>query len=197
MPADVFIKVTINNESVKAEKDMTILKAAESFGIKIPTLCHHDELESFGACRLCLVEVVKNGKKSLVASCVHPVEEGIQVRTNTEEVLKARQFVLELMLAETPNVPGLRKLAKEYHIEKSRYTALEDKPRECLLCGLCVRVCRDKVKANVLTFAGRSSECQVTTAFGRPLDEKICTTCKECVVICPVESNYKEQSKGG
>lgn len=181
------IELNIDDKLVKIEKGKTILDAAKSIEIEIPTLCYNPELKPYGACRLCLVEITKNGKQSLVASCVYPAEEGVVVKTDTEHVVKARKFILELMLAEAPDSPELKQLAEQYNIEKSRFKELEDKPRECILCGLCVRVCNEIVKKDILTFGYRGSKCKVTTAFSRLFDDEVCTNCGKCVYICPVE----------
>lgn len=181
------VRLTIDNKEVEIEKGKTILDAAKSIGIEIPTLCYSPDLKPYGACRLCLVEITKNGKQSLVASCVYPAGDGLIVKTDTEHVVKARKFILELMLVEAPESPEVKKLAKQYNIEKSRFKELEDKPRECILCGLCVRVCNEIVKKDILTFGYRGSKCKVATAFGRPFDDEVCTNCGKCVYICPVE----------
>lgn len=186
MSAEKLLECRIDDRTVAVEKGKTILQAAQSLAINIPTLCYHEELAPYGACRVCLVEITKAGKPALVTACSYPVEDGLVVRTGTERVTKARQFVLELLLTQAPNAPQIKRLASKYGVTKSRFQRFEDDPRECVLCGLCVRVCSEQVKANVLDFAFRGAKCRVTTAFERPFAE-VCTTCGKCVQVCPVE----------
>ena len=101
------ILLQIDGREVKAREGMTILEAAQSAGIVIPTLCHHEKLESYGACRICTVEVETRGRTNLVAACLYPVEKNLVVRTRSEKVDKIRKMILELLLAHAPGFPGI------------------------------------------------------------------------------------------
>src|SRR5512136_2975052 len=108
------ILLQIDGRNVEAVEGMTILEAAQSAGIIIPTLCHHEKLESYGACRICTVEVEARGRTNLVAACLYPVEKNLVVRTRSEKVDKTRKMILELLLAHAPGAPALQDLAQEY-----------------------------------------------------------------------------------
>lgn len=187
MNSSQMIKLTIDGKDIDVKKGTTIFEAAKLLDILIPTLCYNPELKPYGACRLCLVEVMNGGKQSLEASCVRPAENGMVVNTKSEQVMKARQFILELMLIEAPDSPVIKRFAHQYKITESRFKGLDDESRECILCGLCVRLCSEKEHKNVLAFSGRGSACRITTAFGRHFDDEYCTSCGRCVVLCPVE----------
>ena len=139
------IKFEIDGIKVKAKEGDTLLDAAQDAGIFIPTLCHHEKLEPFGGCRLCIVEVGKKGWTKLVVSCVYPVEAGIIVRTRSEKVDRIRKTIIELLMAHAPNAPDLEKLAKEYGASSERY---EKDPSFCIHCGLCVRYCAEVKQAD-------------------------------------------------
>ena len=173
------IKLEINGKAVETKEGMTILQAARGAGIDIPTLCYDERLAPYGACRLCTVEIIKNNRTRLVASCVYPVEEGLVVNTNSERVRKARKMILELLLPLAPAGP-IESLAKEYGLKGSRFTA--DKT-SCILCGLCVRYCAEIKKANAIGFIGRGIDREV--AFLPEVAPKVCDSCRECFDLCP------------
>src|SRR5512139_2242311 len=114
------IRLQIDGREVQAKEGTTVLKAAQSAGIKIPTLCHHEKLESYGACRICTVEVEARGRTSLVAACLYPVEKNLVVRTRSEKVDKIRKMILELLLAHAPGAPELQDLAQAYGAREAR-----------------------------------------------------------------------------
>jgi bidirectional [NiFe] hydrogenase diaphorase subunit len=172
------VTMRIDGKEVKAKEGMTILQAAMEVGIKIPTLCYDDRLASYGACRLCSVEIKKGERSRIVASCVYPVEEGLVVETESPRVQKIRQVILELLRSRSP---GLKEeLAERYQVDKTR---LDRDPSFCILCGLCVRYCAEVKGANALGFVGRGTERQVV--FFPDIALKTCPTCKECFNICP------------
>src|SRR4030042_6272225 len=117
--SDVLLK--IDGRDVEAKEGMTLLEAAQRAGIVIPTLCHHEKLDSYGACRICTVEVEARGRTNLVAACLYPVEKNLVVRTRSEKVDKIRKIILELMLAHAPDAKQLQDLAQEYGAEKARF----------------------------------------------------------------------------
>jgi NADH dehydrogenase/NADH:ubiquinone oxidoreductase subunit G len=187
-------KFTIDGYEVEGEAGQNVLQVAQDNGLDIPHLCYHEALKPYGACRLCLVEVKKGDRIRLTTSCNYPVLEGIDVQTNTEKVTGARKMVIELLLARCPDEPIIKDLAKEYSIGKHRFKADND---DCILCGLCERVCREVVGVDAITFLGRGSDRKV----GPPLEinPKTCIACGACVYICPtdcikLEENEKERT---
>jgi bidirectional [NiFe] hydrogenase diaphorase subunit len=174
------ILLQIDGREVKAREEMTILDAAQSVGISIPTLCHHEKLEPYGACRICTVEVETGGRTNLVAACVRSVEKNLVVRTRSEKVDKIRKMILEEQLAHAPDSEALRKLAQEYGADKDRF---EKEPSFCILCGLCVRYCAEVKKKNALGFVERGPKREIS--FVPEIASRECWNCKECFPLCP------------
>ena len=145
-----------------------------------PTLCHHEKLEPFGGCRVCIVEVEVNGWTKLVVSCVYPVEEYIIVRTRSEKVDKIRKTIIELLMAHAPDSPQLQELAQEYGADKDRF---EKDASFCIHCGLCVRYCAEVVKKNAIGFVDRGINKEIS--FIPDIAAKECNECKECFPLCP------------
>lgn len=174
------IQLEIDGKEVKATEGMTVLEAAQSAGIFIPTLCHHEKLEPFGGCRVCIVEVEVNGWTKLVVSCVYPVEENIIVRTRSEKVDRIRKTIIELLMAHAPDSPQLQTLAQEYGADKDRF---EKEASFCIHCGLCVRYCAEVAKKNAIGFVGRGINKEIS--FIPEIAAKECDDCKECFPLCP------------
>lgn len=174
------IQLQIDGKEVKAKEGMTLLEAAQNAGIFIPTLCHHEKLEPFGGCRVCIVEVEVNGWTKLVVSCVYPVEENIIVRTRSEKVDRIRKTIIELLLAHAPDSPQLQALAQEYGSDKDRF---EKDASFCIHCGLCVRYCAEVAKKNAIGFVGRGINKEIS--FIPEIAAKECNDCKECFPLCP------------
>ena len=174
------ILLQIDGREVGAREGMTILEAAQSVGISIPTLCHHEKLEPYGACRICTVEVEVNGWTKLVVSCVYPVEENIIVRTRSEKVDRIRKTIIELLMAHAPDSPQLQDLAQEYGADKDRF---EKDASFCIHCGLCVRYCAEVAKKNAIGFVGRGINKEIS--FIPEIAAKECDDCKECFPLCP------------
>jgi len=182
------VTLTINDKEVKAEEGTTLLEAARSVGIDIPTLCHHEKLAPYGACRLCTVEITKGKRTRLVTSCVYTVEEGLIVKTESERVIKIRKMLLDLMLARAPGVKSIQEYASKYGISRTRFAV---EPNFCILCGLCVRYCNEVKKANAIGFIGRGTEREVM--FFPDIANEECPKCGECFPLCPtgvLPSNY-------
>jgi len=177
------IRLTIDGHEVEAEKGEMLLDVACKNGIKIPTLCHHKSIGGYGACRLCVAEVTKRGRTKLTASCTYPVQEGVSVETNTEDLIKIRRFVIESMLARAPNSPEIKELAEELGVESTRFKLNPDEDNKCILCGLCVRICNEKIKIGAIGFANRGAERMITPPFEDFSD--VCSTCGACSVVCP------------
>jgi len=174
------ILLQIDGKEVKAKEGMTILEAALSAGIVIPTLCHHKKLEPFGACRICIVELEVRGWTRLVVSCVYPVEKNLVVRTRSEKIDRIRKMILELLLAHAPDSVHLQRLAEEYGADKDRF---EKEASFCIHCGLCVRYCAEVKKMNAVGFVDRGIRKEI--GFIPEVAAKVCWDCKECFPLCP------------
>ena len=199
------VNVTIDGRKLQVPKSATVLTAAKAAGINVPSLCYHPELRPEGACRVCVVEV--EGAKSLVASCVYPVNEGMVVHTNTGAVREARKMVVELLLANHPQDClscqrntncELQTIAADLGIRKVRFDgvkknlpldannpALVRDPNKCILCGRCIKACSDRQGVNVYSFAKRGFDTVVAPAFEVGLELAPCTYCGQCASVCP------------
>ena len=174
------ILLQIDGKEVKAKEGMTVLEAAQGAGISIPTLCHHEKLEPFGGCRICMVEIEVRGWTQLVVSCVYPAGENLVVRTRTEKIDRIRKTILELLLAHAPDAPDLQELAQEYGADKNRF---EKDASFCIHCGLCVRYCAEVKKKNAVGFVDRGIRKEIS--FIPEISAKECWDCKECFPLCP------------
>ena len=174
------IKVKIDGIETEAEDRTPILNIAQKLGIKIPTLCHHPLLEPYGVCRICTVEVRSGKRIRMVTSCNYPATNGIEILTNSARVRRDRKLILEWMMARCGHVKVIEDLAAEYGITEPRFGRGDD---DCILCGLCVRVCSDVVGANVLGFFNRGATREVSTAYGETSDK--CISCGSCAYVCP------------
>jgi len=177
------ILLQIDGKEVSAKEGMTLLEAARSAGITIPTLCTHEKLEPYGGCRLCLVELEGRGWTRLVVSCVYPVEKNLVVRTRSEKVDRIRKMILQLLLAHAPDAFDLQDLAKEYGADKNRF---EKEASFCIHCGLCVRYCAEVKKLNAVGFVDRGIRKEIS--FIPEIASKECWNCKECFPLCPTEA---------
>ncbi len=174
------IILQIDGKEVKAAEGMTILEAAQKADIFIPTLCFHEKLESYGACRICTVEVEVRGWTKLVAACLYPLEQDLVVKTRSEKVDKIRKMILEFLLAHAPNSLPLLDLAREYGADKDRF---EKESSFCILCGLCVRYCAKVKKKNAVGFVDSGAKREIS--FIPEIASKECNSCKECFPLCP------------
>ncbi|UCD26374.1 MAG: Coenzyme F420 hydrogenase/dehydrogenase, beta subunit C-terminal domain [Candidatus Bathyarchaeota archaeon] len=180
------ITLQIDGVEVKAKEGETILDAAKKVGINIITLCHHQALSPFGACRVCSVEITDNrGRKRIVTSCNYPVYEGLTVDTRSEKVIRTRKLLLELLLARCPKVKKIQDLAGAYGIRKPRLW-IEDEEEDCILCGLCARVCEELIGVSAINFANRGVEREVTAPYDALSDD--CIGCGACAIVCPTDS---------
>ena len=177
------ILLQIDGKEVKAKEGMTLLDAARSVGISIPTLCYHEKLEPFGGCRLCIVELEQRSWTRLVVSCVYPVEKNLVVRTRSEKVDRIRKMILQLLLAHAPDAFELQDLAKEYGADKDRF---EKEASFCIHCGLCVRYCAEVKKKYAVGFVDRGIRKEIS--FIPEIASKECWNCKECFPLCPTEA---------
>jgi len=182
MAEDEIIRFTIDGQEVRAEKGQTILPVALDAGFEIPHLCFNESVKPYGACRLCLVEVAKDGKNRMTASCTYPAMEGIAVSTQTERVLRARRLIIELILAMCPDDEAIREMASEMGVDDVRF---EKEDKDCILCGLCARVCDEVVGVNAIHFASKGSRREMIPPFGKEATN--CIACGACVTVCPVD----------
>jgi len=185
------VRLTINNREVEVEEGATVLQAARSLGIEIPTLCYHEALAPYGACRVCLVEVATGKRSVLTTSCTYPAWEGIVVRTDSERVIKARRFVVELLLARCPNIAKIRELAEKLGVRETRFKTADEK---CILCGLCGRVCGEIIGISAIGFINRGIKRAVETPF--EIDSEVCIGCGACAFVCPTGAIRIEDIKG-
>ena len=178
------ITLEIDGRELKVEEGTTILEVAKSEGIDIPTLCYHPALSAFGSCRICSVEIIKRGRSRIVTSCNYAVEEGLVVNTKSPDVIEIRKMLSEFLLARCPNVKVIQDLAREYGVEKPRFKLGDEK---CILCGLCTRVCEERMGVSVINFVGRGVDRKVETPFQRTLDINldVCLACGSCAFVCP------------
>lgn len=200
------VKMTINGREVEALAGQTILEAARGAGVDIPTLCHDPRLEPYGACRLCLVEV--EGARGPMASCGTKVNDGMKIETHSEKIVKLRKFVLELLLTNHPLDCPVCEAAGDCRLQDYAYEYLVDMVpwgwrapeasdpgshpnvahfgSRCILCGRCVRICREVMSIGCWGYLNRGYESEVDTPYRRPLDEVGCVSCGQCVSTCPV-----------
>ncbi|MEN7973431.1 MAG: NADH-dependent [FeFe] hydrogenase, group A6 [Verrucomicrobiota bacterium] len=202
----VEVTITIDGKEVTVPAGTTILEAARKIGIRIPTLCYHEDLCVAGVCRICVVEI--EGQKHLEASCAYPVMTPLKIRTHTRKVRMARRHILDLMLSEhygecyacfRNNNCELQSLAREYGVDFFRF-GHPDKPRykvdrssysvirdmdKCILCRRCVRTCIDLQEVGVLEVDNRSCESKVITFGDKPLADVVCINCGQCINRCP------------
>ena len=174
------LHMQIDGKEVSAREGMTILEAARDAGISIPSLCHHEELEPFGGCRLCIEEAEVKGWTRLVVSCVNLAEDDLIVRTRSEKIDKIRKTLLELLLAHAPDSSPLQDLAAEYGADKDRF---DMEASFCIHCGLCVRYCAEVKKKDAVGFIDRGIRKEIS--FLPEIASRECNGCKECFPLCP------------
>ncbi len=175
------VQVRIDGIRTVVPEGTTVLEAAETMGIRIPTLCHYPGLSPFGGCRVCLVEVKRGDRSPLEASCTLPVDEGQVILTASRKVMEARRVVVELLLSSCPSSKTLQDLASQLGINRVRFKIKE---RECILCGRCVRYCKEQMRSGGIDFVGRGMASTVSSAFGTTPAE--CRNCGGCQWVCPV-----------
>ncbi|MHC4398346.1 MAG: 2Fe-2S iron-sulfur cluster-binding protein [Planctomycetota bacterium] len=176
-----YITMTINGARVRAVKGSSALDTALIYGVCIPHLCHMPTISDFGGCRLCIVEVVKNGRAKVTTSCTLDVQEGMEIVTHSEKVLHLRKNIAELLVAEAPNSKATQDVAVRCGVKEVRYPFRNE---TCVLCGRCVRVCSERWQARAKGFVGRGRNRHVDFPFGeRPVT---CKMCRDCIDVCPM-----------
>jgi len=174
------ITLKIDGKDVRTPAGSTVLEAARGASIDIPTLCHHEKLEPFGGCRLCIVELTSNGRSGLVASCVHQAEEGQVVTTRSDKIDAIRRALLELLMAHAPDSPRLQAMAETYGADRDRF---DQEASFCVHCGLCVRYCDEVKRKNAVGFVDRGIRKEIS--FIPEIAARECNDCKECFPLCP------------
>jgi len=173
-------EIILNGKKVQIKTGETILVVARREGIRIPTLCSHEALAPYGACRLCIVEVEAAGKKQILTSCTTPAQAGMKVKTHTERIQKIRATLAGLLLSRAPEAPLVQQLARDLGVKKAPFIRKNDL---CIMCGLCVRTCREVVGAAALGFTHKGSQREISVPFYR--DSQECIGCGSCVFVCP------------
>jgi NADH dehydrogenase/NADH:ubiquinone oxidoreductase subunit G len=187
------IELTINGVPVSIEEGSTLLEAAQFLGFPIPTLCHYEGLTPYGACRLCVVEIGEGPKAKLVSSCTYPAQNGMKVRTASARVLRARKMVIELLLASCPQSKEIQDLASAHEVRQQRF---RQEHEDCIMCGRCVRMCKEQMMANAIGFRGRGEHRTLGTPFD--IQSDVCRQCGGCIYVCPacqLRCTYTEPDK--
>ncbi|MBN1632036.1 MAG: molybdopterin-dependent oxidoreductase [Thermoleophilia bacterium] len=216
-PTTQVVTLTINDREVNARPGQTILEAAQGAGIDIPTLCYDPRLEPYGACRMCLVEV--EGARGPMAACGTAIREGMKVQTHSEKIRRIRRFVLELLLTNHPLDCPVCEAAGDCKLQDYAYEYLVDMVpwgwrgplagdpgdhpniahfgARCILCGRCVRICREVMSIGCWGYLNRGYDSEVDTPYRLPLQEVDCVSCGQCVSTCPVGAIVGQRSLDG
>ncbi len=188
------ITFNIDDRELKAEKGQTILQVARENGIDIPTLCHHEAIEPYGACRLCIVEISKGKRTRIVTSCLYPVEEGLEIKTGSPRVISNRKMILELLLARCSKNKVIKELASQMDIEQPSFKSEYLEDNDCIVCGLCVRTCEQVVGVSAISLVNRGITKEPAPPFLEPATA--CIGCGSCYYICPTGAIKMEDKDG-
>ena len=180
------IRFAIDGKEVEAKRGDHLLHAIKRAGIKVPTLCHHKDLAPNGSCRLCICEVEDTrGRKRMVTACNFPVRSAVRVSTDSDRVRGNRRMLAEMYLGRWPEVPVIKKIAKDCGVTVSRFAGefTDPNPRACILCGRCTRACDEFTLERIIGFAGRGIKRHLTMPFNRT--DRHCIGCSSCSYVCP------------
>lgn len=211
------MQITINGQPLAVEPGTTILEAAKQLGLRLPTLCYDPDLRLAGSCRMCVVEVA--GRRNLIAACVTPCEEGMEILTESADVVKARKMILDLLLArhegncmtcEKTSECRLQEYAYQYGVSDARFTdgghehlqITDNNPfiirdyDKCVMCTRCVRACEEITVARAINVKNRGHHAKIATAFDGDLAESPCVFCGQCIMVCPTGALTSRLSQG-
>jgi bidirectional [NiFe] hydrogenase diaphorase subunit len=186
------ITLTIDGQEIETEPGQTILEVAREHRIPIPTLCYHEALKPFAACRMCVVELENRRGGQLVPACTYPCEEGLIVHTDSEKVRRSRRMTIELLMASAAHVPLIRTMAEELGVTVPRFVM---EPDDCILCGLCVRACQEIVGVGAISLINRGIEKEISPPFH--VASHACIRCGTCVLVCPTGAITLADITGG
>ena len=175
------VTINIDGMNISSGKGSSVLDAALGHGICIPHLCRVPYIEDIGACRLCIVEHIKDGRSKITTSCTLLVQEGMVILSNTEKVRRLRHNIAELLVSEAPNSRAIQDVAVRCGVKEVRYPFRNN---DCVLCGRCVRACTGKFGVKALGFVGRGKDRRVESPFD--LRSELCNECGRCLDLCPM-----------
>lgn len=207
------MKVYIDEQLLELEEKISVLEAAKQVGIKIPTLCHHDDLPAIGTCGVCVVDIEGLGIKR---ACVTPIYDGMKIRTHTKEVIQQRKLAVELIMSDHPvdcltceknGHCDLQEIAKNMGIRELRFPRLEYKnlekdltspsvirdPNKCIRCKRCIEVCKNVQSVHALDVMNRSYATNITVAYDHGLGNSVCINCGQCGMVCPVGAIFENR----
>jgi len=187
------ITLTVDGRKVQAEEGQTVLDVARQNNIYIPTLCVNESVQPYGACRLCLVEATKGKRTRLVASCLYPAAERLDIKTDSEKISAVRRMIVELLLARCPQSAEVKALAVKMGVGQPRFK-VEDEDNLCVLCGLCTRVCQEVVGQSAISLVNRGTKREVSIPFNNNSDA--CIACGSCAYVCPTEAITLKDTDG-
>ncbi len=212
----MIFNIEVNNKTIRAKKGDTILETLRRNGISVPTLCNMETFSPTGACRICVVEV--DGHDDLIPACSHPVDEWMKIHTHSPKVIRARRTIVELLLSSHPDDClycirnkncELQTLAEELGIRERRLPIVKKNlkkdpscssivrdPDKCILCGRCVRMCKEKIGVSTFDFIGKGMKTIVGPTFNNLLNISNCITCGQCIMVCPTGALHEKEHIG-
>ena len=176
-----YVDLKIDGVNIRAPRGTSVLDMAIEYGVCIPHLCHVPYLTDIGACRLCIVEHVEGGRSKVTTSCTLLVQEGMVILSNTDKIMRLRHNIAELLVAQAPNSRAIQDIAVRCGVKEVRYPF---RNATCVLCGRCVRACRDLFRADAIGFVGRGKDRRVEAPFGAR--SELCIKCGKCIDLCPM-----------
>lgn len=186
------MQIKIDGDYYEAKMGEFILDVARRNSIKIPTLCHNPALPGLASCRLCIVEVIDERGSKIVTSCIYPIKKKIEVKTNSEKIIKMRKTIIKLLAARSPGNQAIRELVEEYKVNTDVFAGIFQKD-ECILCGLCVKAC-DEIGTGAIVTVNRGIIKKVSTPYDEASED--CIGCGACSEICPTDAIPIEERNG-